>query len=254
MFKGDDEMMKFIKKYILIALMIISFVSIIVILVLLGINIRTGMTGNQATVYAGFLGLIGGVIGAMSAFVVAQIQLTNQFIQQQEILKTQFEQQQEILKTQFEMQDIVNKEKMKMEIEIENIQSAMRVVSEIKTLIVECYPAAKGIANYLEENSTYSLGYFNENIQNYIKRSEIISSKINDFIMYKYFYDETRFKEFHSKKLITQFKGCNDIFFEIYSKHEGDIVKASSLLNNINSDCEKELDYLNSTLKEIMNN
>lgn len=113
MFKGDDEMREFIKKYGSILLITILIGALISVFISMAVYGRIGMTGNQATMYAGFLGLVGGIAGAMAAFLIARMQMTKQ-------LNLQYKKEKNKLKSELElnsMQKLSNHiNKLRMEI------------------------------------------------------------------------------------------------------------------------------------------
>lgn len=113
MFKGDDEMREFIKKYGSILLITILIGALISVFISMAVYGRIGMTGNQATMYAGFLGLVGGIVGAFSAYFIARMQMTKQ-------LDLQFEKE---------------KHKMVLELELENNKNKIMLISIMKQYI-----------------------------------------------------------------------------------------------------------------------
>lgn len=110
--------MEFIKKY-WISLSIGVLIGGFLIMM---IQARIGMTGNQATIYAGFLGLVGGIVGAMSAFFIAKVQLDKQYRQQINLMNEQ-------MNKQFEN----DKYRIRLELELEILQKTIVSIVDIQS-------------------------------------------------------------------------------------------------------------------------
>lgn len=285
MFKGDDEMKEFLKKYWLNSLIIISFVVLITTLVLTAIYIRTGMTGNQSTIYAGFLGLIGGVIGAMSAFAVAQIQfnlqvaeqrknnerqrkeqqeaderryeqqeatLNKQFTQQQNIVNSQFEQQKIILEEQMKEQHKLNLKKVKLEVEVNTIQNAIILISKIRNTVNNINDICLVLAKYennsqLEKQNSQIL--FESLKTKVIEEFNLLSDRVGDYLSYFFLYEEKEFEAFYNDNLVEKMNLFNTtlkkLFDDKYIENARIMSECEKILLDIRENLEKELGKFN---------
>lgn len=111
-----------IKKYgsiLLITILIGALISVFISMAMYG---RIGMTGNQATMYAGFLGLVGGIVGAMSAFLIAKVQLDKQYRQQSILMCKQMNKQSEN-----------DKYRIRLELELEILQKTIVSIIDIQS-------------------------------------------------------------------------------------------------------------------------
>lgn len=288
MFKGDDEMKKFFKKNWLFLLLAILFTVLLGILVSVAISIQKGMTANQSTIYAGFLGLIGGIIGAMSAFAVAQIQfnlqveeqrknnelkrkeqqeadgrryeqqeatLNKQFIQQRYIVNSQFEQQKIILEEQMKEQHKLNLKKVKLEVEVNTIQNAIILISKIRNTVNNINDICLVLAKYenssqLEKQNNQTL--FESLKTKVIKEFNLLSDRVGDYISYFFLYEDKEFEDFYNNNLVDKMDllntKLNKLFDDKYIQNARIMIGCEETLLELKDNLEKELGKFNKLL------
>jgi len=233
MFKGDDEMREFIKKYGSILLITILIGALISVFISMAVYGRIGMTGNQATMYAGFLGLVGGIAGAMSAFVVAQIQLKNQFIQQQEILKTQFEQQ-----------IIMDKEKIKTEIQIENLQEIMSLLTRIRNEFIQFNNYYYNLFRVLITYKEHRKDNYKKELDVYNQKIRLIMQNINEYPKYQFLYENTdEFFNFYNNNLVDFINKLDENHAEIEKIIMNEELTDENMVGKIKEIREKVFDF-----------
>lgn len=178
MFKGDDEMKKnkWSELGYLICILLVIFVFTIMSYSLFDL-FGNSKDNNQVVIFGGFLGLLGGITGAFSAYFIARMQMTKQ-------LDLQFEKE---------------KDKLVLELEIENgkrkiqlINNLMYQSESLKYLILDLQNMFCKINKLGEETKKYE-----QKIQNFLNAIKI--SKKNNENIYAENYQSV-YKELDSMK------------------------------------------------------
>lgn len=254
MFKGDDEMLEYIKKYwvaLPIGILIGGFLVMLV-------NAQIGMTGNQATIYAGFLGLVGGIVGAMAAFLIARMQMTKQ-------LDLQYKKEKNKLKLELELNSMQNLSNHinKLRMEISKLSSyenqAIKEFNSYKNLDKETMKIGrlslkdeKILDKHLQEvqkffnNTTIALEYC---MKSGNKVSDLIGGLSSYlFLFYEYTWVEMKRKSSFNE-FIVELSEINNQLQEAYKS--SDIEEAILKIKNHSIELNELKEYVKDLMSEI---
>lgn len=241
------------------------------------IQARTGMTGNQATINAGLLGLIGGIIGAMAAFFIAKMQLNLQIREQENSIEKQFENQKDIMKLQLEKQFEQQKkimleqtaeqqklglEKIKIEVEVQNIRSVVIELSTIRNISNRLYNCCNKISvyeKYSESKKRQYHSYFNEDINEFRKELDLLDLKIGEYIQYTFLYVNNKeyFNSFYNNLLVNLSRQLElalaSVLKNEYTENTNFMEVSKEALLNLKKRLEEEIGDFNQRLLDTLN-